>query len=95
MAEENGGFRQAFCSRGANVIAGKLFDHRRAHHAGENSGQRGAQSKRRKNQMRETAASGNWKPAEEYGEHENQHRTESEIRHRESKQSENADGMIR
>ena len=42
VAEEHAPLRQAFGARGTHVIAPQFFDHRAAHHAREDRGQRGA-----------------------------------------------------
>ena len=45
--------------------------------------------------MRDAAAAGNRQPAENHRKNENQHGAEREIRHRESEEREDADGVVR
>src|SRR5690348_4795602 len=63
VAEEDGAFAEAFGARGADVVAGKLFEDGGAHHARENGGERGAKSNGGKDEMPEAAASADGKPA--------------------------------
>ena len=52
VAKEDGTVLEAFGARGADVVARKLFEHRAAHHARQNGGERSAERGGRKNVIR-------------------------------------------
>src|SRR5579863_617067 len=94
MAKQHGGRRESLCARSADIIARQLFEHRSADHARQNRGQSSAERGGRKDVISETSSTGNRKHSDLDRKNQNQHGTESEIRHCESKKGEETDRSI-
>src|ERR1700676_4351301 len=94
MSEQNRARGKPFRTSGADVVAGELFEHRAAHHARENGGQRGAESGGREGVIRRASPAGNREPAKLDGKKTNKNGAYGEIRNGGAKQCKDADCPI-
>ena len=91
VAVDDGALGQAFGAGGADVVLAELFEHRGAHHAGEDGGERSAHGEGGENEVGERAGAGDGEPSELDGEEQDQDRAEREVGERQAEEADDGE----